>query len=125
MVNNYLSKDYWNGLIKVGLSRLFILRVLYVAPLHGYGICRRISEITSGCCAPTESALYPVLHEFEKHGYVSCWKDTVGGRNRKVYALTEKGRRAYHTGLKAWEETAGALITAKEELSSQAETCEA
>lgn len=40
----YLQKSYWVGLIKMSLSRLFILRVLYEEPMHGYEISKRIAK---------------------------------------------------------------------------------
>ena len=73
-MDQYLDKTYWNGLIKMSLSRLFILR-FYEKPLHGYEISKRISSLTYGCCAPTEGALYPVLHEFEKGVCYPPYKD--------------------------------------------------
>ncbi|NLX92035.1 MAG: PadR family transcriptional regulator [Firmicutes bacterium] len=120
-MDRYLDKRYWNGLIKMSISRLFILRVLYEKPLHGYGISKRISSLTCGCCAPTEGALYPVLHEFEEGGYVTCQAKTVNGRKRKVYTITSKGEEAYRVGLEAWQETALALLEAKKELAGSGE----
>ncbi|MFN2340646.1 MAG: PadR family transcriptional regulator [Halanaerobium sp.] len=114
--DSYLDSSYWNGLIKMSLSRLFILKTLYEKPLHGYAITKRISELTNGCCAPTEGSLYPALKEFQDKGYLSSEKDVVNGRKRKVYKLTDKGLKAYQVGLDAWKETAGALLDAKEEL---------
>lgn len=119
MSDSYLDKKYWNGLIKMSLSRLFIFRVLYVEPLHGYEISKRISTITSGCCAPTEGTLYPVLHEFEQGGYLECETVEVSGRKRKVYSITDKGKKAYSIGIEAWQETALALVKAKKELTSR------
>ncbi len=120
MVNDFLDQSYWNGMIKMSLSRLFILRTLYDGPLHGYALSKRIAEITKGCCSPTEGALYPALHEFEREDYVTCRSEVVGGRSRKVYTLTDKGIQACLTGLKAWEETARALLEAKRSI--QADT---
>lgn len=114
-MNQYLDKAYWNGLIKMGISRLFILRVLYEKPLHGYLITKRVAAVTSSCCAPTAAALYPVLHDFEKGGYLTCKAEIVNGRERKIYSLTPKGIEAYKIGLEAWQETALALIVAKKE----------
>ena len=114
--DNYLKTSYWNGLIKMSLSRLFILKSLYEEPLHGYAITKRISEITNGCCAPTEGSLYPALKEFQDKGYLTSEKRVVSGRERKTYKLTDKGLKAYRTGLNAWEETAEALLEAKREL---------
>jgi len=119
MGSNYLSKSYWNGMIKMCLSRLFILRVLYDEPLHGYKISKQIAEMTNDCCSPTEGSLYPALHEFLKEGYLTCHTETVRGRKRKVYTLTEKGIKAYKVGLEAWEETAQSLLNASKELSSE------
>lgn len=114
--NNYLNKSYWNGLIKMSLSRLFILRILYDEPLHGYEISKRIDELTKGCCAPTEGSLYPALHNFEKEEYLTSEKQTVNGRKRNIYKLTDKGIKAYKVGINAWQETANVLLEAKEEL---------
>ena len=114
----YLEKSYWVGLIKMSLSRLFILRVLYEEPLHGYEISKRIDVITKGCCAPTEGALYPVLREFAEGGYLNCQAKVVDGRQRKVYSITEKGERAYRVALEAWQESAKALLKAKKSLQS-------
>lgn len=116
MTRNYLDKSYWNGLIKMSLSKLFILRILYEEQLHGYEITKRISKLTKGCCSPTEGTIYPALQEFEKGGYLSVKKQIVDGRQRKVYKLTNKGIKAYRTGIKAWEETAKTLLDANREL---------
>ena len=117
MSRDYEDPTYWNGMIKMSLTRLFILRALHESPLHGYELSKKISNLTNGCCSPTEGALYPTLHEFERGGYVTCKKEKVGGRTRKIYTLTEKGIRACKAGLDAWEETAKALLDAKEEMS--------
>ncbi len=120
MTNDFLDQSYWNGMIKMSLSRLFILRTLYDGPLHGYALSKRIAEITRGCCAPTEGALYPALHEFEREDCLTCHSEVVGGRSRKVYTLTEKGIQACLTGLRAWEETARALLAAKRNMQADA-----
>ncbi len=114
MRDRYLRKSYWHGMIKMSLTKLFILRALYESPLHGYALRRKIAELTDGCCTPTEGALYPTLNEFAQEGYVACQQQTVRGRRRKVYTLTDKGIRACRAGVQAWEETARALLAAGE-----------
>lgn len=118
--DSYLRTSYWNGLIKMSLSKLFILKCLHEKDRHGYAITQRISELTEGCCAPTEGSLYPALKEFREKGYVQAEDKVVRGRARKVYSLTEKGEKAYKTGLDAWEETARALLEARDELELEA-----
>ncbi|MFB9972261.1 PadR family transcriptional regulator [Pseudoroseomonas cervicalis] len=106
---NYASRDYWAGTIKMGLSKFFILRVLHYGPLHGYDIARLVERTTNGCCSPTEGTIYPVLREFEAGGFVTATEEVVGGRQRRVYALTDSGRAAFSVALEAWMEATAAL----------------
>ena len=106
----YQSREYWNSLVKMSLSRFFILRVLCCRSLHGYDITREVSAITGGCCAPTEGSLYPVLREFEQNGLVSCRVEATGRRERKVYTLTDQGRTAYAAATEAWGEAARYIL---------------
>lgn len=106
---DYSSRSYWAGTIKMGLSTFFILRVLHDGPLHGYDIARLVERTTRGCCSPTEGTIYPVLREFEAGGFVTATLQVVGGRQRRVYALTEAGRGAFQVALDAWMEATAAL----------------
>lgn len=103
------DRAYWLGTIKMSLSKLFVLRVLQDGPSHGYGIARAVGRVTAGCCSPSEGGLYPVLKEFEAAGYVTAETQTVGGRERRVYTITGKGRQAFRTGAAAWAEITAAL----------------
>jgi len=103
---DYTDRLYWNGIIKMSLSKFFILSVLKTRPMHGYEIAREVECSTQGCCAPTEGTLYPVLREFEQGGYVTAHTETVAGRERKVYTLTDKGHEAFSVAVDAWMEVA-------------------
>lgn len=103
---DYTDRLYWNGIIKMSLSKFFILSVLRKQPMHGYEIARKVECSTKGCCAPTEGTIYPVLREFEQGGYVTVHTETVAGRGRKVYTLTDKGREAFAVATSAWMEVA-------------------
>jgi len=109
---DYTSREYWSGIIKMSLSKFFILRVLYTQPMHGYEIARTVAEVTNGCCAPTEGTIYPVLREFEEKGYVTSSVETVSGRDRKVYTLTAKGQRAFEVAVEAWKEVTDYVLQA-------------
>ncbi|MFC4350704.1 PadR family transcriptional regulator [Fodinicurvata halophila] len=115
---------YWRGTIKMGLSRFFILRVLHDGPLHGYDIARAVARTTNGCCSPTEGALYPALKEFEKGGYVTVTPQIVGGRTRKVYSLTARGRTAFQVALDAWMEVTDCLLDTERQFGQPAERAE-
>lgn len=108
----YESREYWAGLIKMSLSRFFILHALHHQPLHGYEISKRVGDITCGCCAPSEGSLYPVLKEFVENGLVSLEAQMVSGRERKVYTLTEAGNRAYQVAGQAWGEVSNYILQA-------------
>lgn len=108
----YETQDYWNGLIKMSLSRFFILHVLNRNPVHGYEITKQVAAITHGCCAPTEGSLYPVLKEFVDAGLINGVSEVVAGRERKVYTLTPAGRQAYQMASKAWGGAAAYILSA-------------
>lgn len=115
----YETQDYWNSLIKMSLSRFFILHVLHQHPLHGYEIAKQVAAITKGCCAPTEGSLYPVLKEFLEAGLVDAVSEVVAGRERKVYTLTPTGGRAYGIAAGAWGEAAAYILQAIDPTNAQ------
>jgi len=111
---DYTSREYWNGIIKMSLSKFFILRVLYAQSMHGYEIARTVAAVTNGCCAPTEGTIYPALRELEEGGYVTAETAIVSGRERKVYTLTAKGRLAFEVAVGAWKEVTDYVAQAVE-----------
>ena len=104
------TRAYWNGTIKMSLSKFFILNVLHQRPMHGYDIARAVEKTTKGCCSPTEGTIYPALREFEEGGYVTSEAEVVSGRERKVYTLTDKGRQAFQVAVGAWMEVTQVLL---------------
>jgi PadR family transcriptional regulator, regulatory protein PadR len=111
---DYTSREYWNGIIKMSLSKFFILRVLYTQSMHGYEIARTVADVTNGCCTPSEGTIYPVLREFEEGGYVTVETVIASGRERKVYTLTGKGRVAFKVAVEAWKEVTDYVAQALE-----------
>ncbi len=109
---DFLSRAYWNGTIKMSLSKFFILCVLHQRAMHGYDIARAVEQTTNGCCSPTEGTIYPVLREFEEGGYLTFETEVVSGRERKVYTLTDKGRAAFKVAVEAWMDVTRCLLDA-------------
>ncbi len=99
---DFLSPTYWNNTIKMSLSKFFMLCVLHQRPMHGYDVAKEVEDKTAGCCTPTEGTIYPVLKQFETGGYVTCASEIVSGRERKVYSITDKGRKAFQVALNEW-----------------------
>jgi DNA-binding PadR family transcriptional regulator len=94
--------EYWDMQIKRSVSRLFLLAVLAKRPMHGYEIAREMREACQGCCDPTDAMIYPALRELQENGLVECRPERVGGRERKVCALTEEGLDSFRLAARAW-----------------------
>jgi DNA-binding PadR family transcriptional regulator len=109
----YTDRAYWQGTIKMSLSKFFVLCVLHQKPMHGYEVVQAVERTTNGCCSPSEGTVYPVLHEFEAGGYLTSHAEVVQGRERKVYALTNKGRKAFEVACEAWLEVTDCIIATK------------
>lgn len=102
---NFDDEKYWRKMINQGLIRFFLLKVLYAdKKAHGYGLVKRIEEISDGLCRPTESTIYPALKQLSTGGYVDINKVSAGRKVRKVYSLNEKGRAAFRAAAKAYGE---------------------
>lgn len=110
---DYTTQAYWNGIIKMSLSKFFILRVLCEKPMHGYEIAQTVANVTQGCCSPTEGTIYPVLRDFYSRGCVEVNKEKVKGRERKIYTLTKKGRQTFEVALGAWKEATKYVLQAQ------------
>lgn len=117
------SRAYWNGTIKMSLSKFFILSVLHQQPMHGYDIAKAVERTTNGCCSPTEGTIYPALREFEEGGYVTSAAEVVSGRERKVYTLTDRGRQAFRVAVDAWMEVTQVLLDSRSAVAQTPSGC--
>ena len=99
--------EYWKSLINIGLTKIFILKILSQGPNHGYGILKQLESLTHGCCTPTFGTIYPILKKLTQDGYtkVKEGKQLKGGQKRQVYTLTPLGIKAYQVALEAWKTT--------------------
>ena len=79
------------------------LGVLGEGPAHGYAIARRIASRSEGALSAGEGLLYPALHALEREGHVEAhWEPQDGRPDRKVYTLTESGRRELAKRRESW-----------------------
>lgn len=85
-----------------------ILAVLATGPLHGYAVIDALKRRSGGELDLPEGTVYPALHRLERMGLlVSSWSD--GGRRRRVYELTAKGRRELGARKNDWRRFATAV----------------
>jgi transcriptional regulator len=90
-----------------GTLALMVLRTLDVlAPLHGYGIARRIEQISGDLLAVNQGTLYPVLLRLEQEGAIaSDWGASENNRKARFYRLTRAGHRMLEAETRGWEQT--------------------
>ena len=87
-----------------GTLDLLILKTLAREPIHGWGISKRIQELSDDQLSVGQGSLYPALHRLEQQGWVSAvWKETEFGRRAKFYALTRDGRQQLDRELETWK----------------------
>jgi len=97
-----------------------ILKTLAVlGPLHGYGIARRIEQISGDLLAVNQGTLYPVLLRLEQEGAIASeWGASENNRRARFYRLTRAGRKLLEAETREWERTAaiiGRFLQAKAE----------
>jgi transcriptional regulator len=98
-----------------GTLDLLILRSLAAAPLHGWGVSKRIRETSRDALQVNQGSLYPALYRLEARGWISAaWGVSPEGRRAKFYSLTAAGRRQLEQERASWREfvTAVELILA-------------
>lgn len=93
-----------------GTLDLLILKTLVREPLHGWGISKRILQLSGDVLSVQQGSLYPALHRLEQQGWIDAeWKDTDLGRSAKFYALTREGRQQLERELESWSRLSGAV----------------
>ncbi len=94
-----------------GTLALMVLKTLDVlGPMHGYGIARRIEQISGDLLAVNQGTLYPVLLKLEQEGSVASeWGASENNRRARFYRLTRQGRKQLQAEKQDWDETAAII----------------
>lgn len=98
--------DVWQGTLA-----LMVLKTLEsMGPQHGYGIARRIEQISGDRLAVNYGTLYPALLKLEQEGYISSkWGVSGNNRRAKYYSLTRAGRKQVEREAQQWEQTSSIM----------------
>jgi PadR family transcriptional regulator, regulatory protein PadR len=93
--------------VRQGTLALMVLKTLDVlGPLHGYGIARRIEQISGDLLTVNQGTLYPVLLKLEQEGSIASeWGASDNNRKARFYKLTRQGRKQLQTEARRWEQT--------------------
>ena len=94
-----------------GTLALMVLKTLdLLGPLHGYGIARRIEQISGDLLAVNQGTLYPLLLKLENEGAItSDWGTSENNRRARFYQLTKAGHKQLRNETQDWEQTAAII----------------
>ncbi|HTK50355.1 MAG TPA: PadR family transcriptional regulator [Gemmatimonadaceae bacterium] len=93
-----------------GTLDMLILKTLSLQPLHGFGIARRIEQISRGVFKVNPGSLLTALQRLERAGWLDAeWRDTENARRAKYYTLTRAGRKQLDEETADWNRRASAV----------------
>jgi transcriptional regulator len=94
-----------------GTLDLMILKALdALGPLHGYGIARRLEQISNEMLRLNEGTVYTALLRLQQQGWITSeWGSSENNRKAKYYSITKAGRKQLAHETKSWERIAGVV----------------
>src|SRR4029079_4526895 len=103
-----ICMDDTNTDVIQGTLDMLILKTLSLEPLHGFGIARRIEQVSRGVFKVNPGSLLTALKRLERAGWVDAeWRQTASSRRARYYALTKSGRKQLETGTRDRSRGAG------------------
>jgi transcriptional regulator len=94
-----------------GTLDMMVLQVLStLGPMHGWGIARRIEQVSENLLSLNQGTLYPALVRLEQRGLVvSAWGVSTNNRRARYYTITKKGEKQVKVEQEQWERMKGII----------------
>ncbi len=93
-----------------GTLDMLILKTLSLEPMHGFGIARRIEQISRGVFKVNPGSLLTAFQRLERAGWLDAeWRQTDNARRAKFYSLTRSGRKRLETETSDWQRRTAAV----------------
>lgn len=93
-----------------GTLDMLILKALSLEPMHGFGIARRIEQVSRGVFKVNPGSLLTAFQRLERDGLVGAeWRPSASGRRAKFYALTRAGRKQLDVETEGWTRRVAAI----------------
>jgi PadR family transcriptional regulator PadR len=94
-----------------GTLDLMVLKTLEaMGPQHGYGIARRIEQISEQAVRLNQGTIYPALLRLRQRGWIRAeWGTSENGRKARFYALTKTGKAQIEKETESWERVAATM----------------
>jgi PadR family transcriptional regulator, regulatory protein PadR len=99
------------GDVLQGTLDLMVLKTLEtMGPLHGYGIARRIEQVSGDALVLNQGTIYPALLRLEQRGWISSeWGVSESNRRAKFYSLSRLGKKQVAMETENWERVAATM----------------
>src|SRR3979490_318278 len=99
-----------NTAVIQGPLDMWILNTVSLEPWHGFGIARRVEQISRGVFKVNPGSLLTALQRLERAGWLDCeWRQTENSRRAQIYSLTRAGKKQLEFETAAWTRRAGAI----------------
>jgi transcriptional regulator len=94
-----------------GTLDLMVLKTLFaMGPLHGFGIARRIEQVSEGVLDLNEGTVYTALLRLQQQGWIaSKWGSSENNRKARFYSITKQGAKQLERETENWERVAGVM----------------
>lgn len=93
-----------------GTLDMLILKILSLEPMHGFGIARRVEQVSRGVFKVNPGSLLTALQRLERAGWLdSEWRDTENSRRAKFYRLTRSGKKQLEIETADWSRRVSAI----------------
>jgi PadR family transcriptional regulator, regulatory protein PadR len=102
--------DKKSGVLQ-GTLDLMVLKTLYaMGPLHGFGIARRIEQLSDDVLQLNEGTVYTALLRLQQQGWIdSKWGTSENNRKARFYSITRRGKKQLELETENWERIAGVI----------------
>ena len=105
-----MAEDHPNTDVIQGTLDLLILKTLSLEPMHGFGIARRVEQISRGVFKVNPGSLLTALQRLERAGWLDAeWRETENSRRAKFYTLTRAGRKQLEVETTQWTRRVSAI----------------
>ena len=98
------------GILQGTLALMVLRTVETLGPIHGYGIARRIEQVSKGVLELNQGTIYPALLQLEQAGWISSkWGTSENNRKAKFYSITKRGVKQLAKETEDWERISGVI----------------
>ena len=105
-----MGQDDTNTDVIQGTLDMLILKALSLEPMHGFGIARRIEQVSRGVFKVNPGSLLVAFQRLERGGLIDAqWRQSDNARRAKYYALTRAGRKQLDVETASWSRRAAAV----------------